>query len=302
MSKAKFLRQIFAMGGGGFSMEPDNPILDDYLLSLCKRRKPRVCFIPTASGDSPDYIEKFHAAFKGKRADASHLPLFRREETDLGAFLLKQDIIYVGGGNTANMLAVWRVHGVDRILRSAWRRGVVLAGVSAGMICWFEGGLTDSFGPLAALPDGLGLLPGTACPHYDGEINRRPAYQGFVSKGFPAGLAADDGAAFHFIGRRLTRCVSSRRSAKTFKVQLLKGKVVETRCRLGFLARAKVIHERQAQAPMDSRTYQPARKACRFSCRSLEPSCRVWLRIHWGNHPLRSDLLGSGGEGCGSWL
>ena len=227
MKDAKPIRQILAMGGGGFSMEPNNPLLDDYLLPLAKRRKPRVCFIPTSSGDSPDYIERFHTAFK-KRADVNHLPLFRREETDLGAFLLKQDIIYVGGGNTANMLAIWRVHGVDRILRSAWRRGVVLAGVSAGMICWFEGGLTDSFGPLAALPDGLGLLPGTACPHYDGEINRRPAYQGFVSKGFPARLAADDGATLHFIGRRLARCVSSRPNARAYRVQLKDGKVVET--------------------------------------------------------------------------
>ena len=221
------IRQILAMGGGGFSMEPNNPLLDDYLLSLSKRDKPRVCFVPTASGDSPEYIEKFHAAFK-TRADASHLPLFRREETDLRAFLLNQNIIYVGGGNTANLLAIWRVHGVDLILRLAWRHGIILAGVSAGMICWFEGGVTDSFGPLAALPDGLALLPGTACPHYDGEAHRRPVYQGFVSNGFPAGLAADDGAALHFIGRKLSCCVSSRRHAQVYQVQLKDRIVVET--------------------------------------------------------------------------
>ena len=233
--KSKVIPQLVVMGGGGLSMEPDNSLLDDYALTLVRRSKPRICFIPTASGDSPGYIEKFHAAFKGSRADASHLALFSRKEIDLRAFLLTQDIIYVGGGNTANMLAIWRIHGVDRILKAAWKRGVILAGISAGMICWFEGGVTDSFGPLAALRDGLGFLPGTACPHYDGEVNRRPSYHSFVKKGFPAGLAADDGAALHFTGRRLAHCVSSRANAKAYRIERSGRNVVETALPTRFL-------------------------------------------------------------------
>ena len=218
--------QIVAMGGGGFSMERI-PLLDDYVLSLASRPLPRVCFVPTASGDALGYIEKFRIAFRN-RAETSHLALFSRGPADLEEFLLSQDIIYVGGGNTANMLAIWRIHGVDRILRAAWRHGVILVGISAGMICWFEAGVTDSFGPLAPLRDGLGFLPGSACPHFDGEAQRRPAYHSFVSKGFPSGIAADDGAALHFVGRKLNCCVSSRENASAYRIQNVDGKVVET--------------------------------------------------------------------------
>src|SRR5882757_9380345 len=163
--------QIVAIGGGGFSMEPRNLLLDDFVLSLTHRRKrPRVCFIGTASGDSDSYIRQFYEAFPPSRAEATHLRLFDREVRDLQAFLLYQAVLYVGGGATANMLAVWRVHGLDKALRAAWNSGVVLAGISAGAICWFEDGITDAFGhPLCALSDGLGFLPGACCPHYDGE-------------------------------------------------------------------------------------------------------------------------------------
>jgi len=187
MSQSRIQRQIVAMGGGGFSMEPENTRLDDYVLALTKKRTPRVCFVPTASGDSAGYVERFRAAFKN-RADASHLPLFNLGKIVPRKLLLKQDVIYVGGGNTANMLAIWRAHGVDKILREAWRRGIILAGVSAGMICWFECGVTDSFGPLAPLRDGLGFLRGSACPHFDGEVHRRPSYKKFVANGLPREL------------------------------------------------------------------------------------------------------------------
>ena len=227
MSSAKVLRQIVAMGGGGFSMEPENTRLDDYVLALTNKRKPRVCFVPTASGDSVGYIARFNSAFKN-RADASHLPLFNLGKIVPRKLLLNQHVIYVGGGNTANMLAIWRVHGVDKILREAWWRGIILAGVSAGMICWFEAGVTDSFGPLAPLRDGLGFLRGSACPHFDGEIHRRPSYKKFVASGLPAGLAADDGAAIHFVGKKMFRCVSSRPNAKVYAVRREKNRGVET--------------------------------------------------------------------------
>jgi peptidase E len=213
--------QILAMGGGGFSMEPDNPLLDDYLLSLAPDgRRPRVCFVPTASGDSDGYSERFLAAFGPDRAEASVLSLFNRTVADLDAFVQEQDIIYVGGGNTANLLAVWRVHGLDVALEKAYQQGVILAGISAGMNCWFEASVTDSFDTngLAPLPDGLGLLRGSACPHYDGEALRRGTYLDLVQSGFPAGYAAEDGAALHFVNGELTEAVASRPQAAAYKI------------------------------------------------------------------------------------
>ena len=215
------------MGGGSFSAEPEGSRLDAYVLALSGQPRPKICFLPTASGDAAVYITKFYEAF-GERAQAAHLGLFGRPRTDMAAVLTGQDIIYVGGGNTANMLAVWRVHGIDRILREAWERGVILTGVSAGMICWFEAGVTDSFGPLAALRDGLGFLSGSACPHYDGEMDRRPTYQSLVRAGFAEGYAADDGAALHFIGTALETCVAGRPGARVYRVGVADEVVVET--------------------------------------------------------------------------
>jgi dipeptidase E len=227
--------QIVAMGGGGFLMEPRNPRLDDYVLGLTGKRRPRVCFLATASGDSATSIAKFHRAFPRQRAVASHLLLFNRDRRPLDEVLLNQDVIYVGGGNTANLLLIWRLHGIDRALRRAWRRGIVLAGVSAGMNCWFEACCTDSFGPLAPLEDGLGFLPGSACPHYDGEAERRPKYHQMMRRGLPAGHAADDGAALHFRGRRLFACVSSRPRARCYFVRRESSGVIETPLETRFL-------------------------------------------------------------------
>jgi dipeptidase E len=223
------LRQIVAMGGGGFSMEPRNLRLDRYIFALPRKANPKVCFVGTASGDSRDYIRRFHLAMKRHRCVPTELTLFRRDGRDLRKFILDQDVIYVGGANTANLLAIWRLHGVDKIIRDAWRRGVILAGVSAGMICWFQSSVTDSFGPHRELDDGLGLLPGAACPHYDGEAQRRPTLHRLIrQRKLPNCLAADDGAAIHFIGRKMHRCIASRPHAKVYDVRLERGKVMET--------------------------------------------------------------------------
>jgi len=219
------------MGGGGFSMEPRNPRLDRYILAQSNTKKPRICFLPTASGDSPDYIRRFHLAMDKHDCVPTTLTLFRRDARDPrdpADIILAQDILYVGGGNTANLLAIWRLHGVDRAIRHAWQNGVILTGVSAGMICWFESSVTDSFGPLRELNDGLGLLPSSACPHYDGEKNRRPTFHRLIkSRKLPPGVAADDGAAIHFIGQKIHRCVASRPHAKAYRVEFMNGKVVE---------------------------------------------------------------------------
>jgi len=234
-------RWIVAMGGGGFSMEPENPLLDDALLDLARRTRghdrPRVCFIGTASGDAAGYIADFHAAFEPK-AEASHLDLFARTVEDIDAFLLDQDVVYVGGGNTMNMLAVWRLHGVDRALRTAYEAGVVMAGLSAGSLCWFEGGTTDSFGPrLRPIHDGLGFLAGSHCPHYDGEPGRRPLYQALVARGeLPPGYAADDGAALVFRDEGLHAVVGSRPAARAYRVEPgPDGEAVETELETRFL-------------------------------------------------------------------
>lgn len=223
------------MGGGGFLMEPENPLLDDYVLSLSRRQPARVCFVPTASGDNPANVARFYRAFSG-RCLPSDLTLFtsaalpRRPATtaELADFVAAQDVFYVGGGNTVHLLALWRAHGLDQLLRRAWENGAVLSGVSAGMICWFGAGMTDSFGGVEPLHDGLGLLPGSACPHYDGEALRRPAYHRAISAGMVPGHAADDYAALHFDGDRLIAAVSSRPTARAYTVQLDGPTILET--------------------------------------------------------------------------
>jgi peptidase E len=225
-------RQIIVLGGGGFSMEPDNPLLDRFVLSLARRPRPKVCFVPTASGDAAEYVEGFHHAFAQHDCQPADLRLFERTVSDLESFVLAQDVIYVGGGSTANLLAVWRVHGLDQILRRAWQEGVVLAGISAGMNCWFEQSVTDSFdvNHLSGLDDGLGLLPGSGCPHYDGEPQRRPTYQNLVGSGaLSDGWAADDGAAILFADGAEPAVVSSRPNACAYRVCLQTDGVTEER-------------------------------------------------------------------------
>jgi peptidase E len=221
-------RQLVVMGGGGFSMEPRNLRLDRYLLRITKKRSPRICFMATASGDSPNYIRRFYRAFEKLPCRPSALSLFTREARDPAQFLLDQDIIYVGGGNTANLLAIWRLHGIDKAMRQAWNHGVILCGLSAGMNCWFQSSVTDSFGSLRELKDGLSLLPGSACPHFDGQEHRRPTYHRLIrQKTLPAGVAADDGAALHYLDKKIYRCVASRPHARAYRIGLRAGHVVE---------------------------------------------------------------------------
>ncbi|MBT2662774.1 peptidase E [Bacillus sp. ISL-45] len=222
------MRQIIAMGGGGFSMEPENPLLDLYILGQSEIQTPKVCFVPTASGDAENYILRFYKAFEGHKCIPSHLSLFRPPTRDLEDYVMDKEIIYVGGGNTKNLLALWKEWGLDVILRKAWQHGRIMAGVSAGSICWFEEGVTDSFGSGLEPLKTLGFLKGSNCPHYDGEEERRPAYQRFVgSRRIKGGYAADDGAAMHFIDEELIKAVSSRPVAKAYHVCETDGKVQE---------------------------------------------------------------------------
>lgn len=229
---------ILTLGGGGFSMSEDgSSFIDDFLLDLVPSHRPSVCFIPTASGDADDYIERFQDAF-GPRSKTSVLSLFGRDPWGYSdpAMLLDQDIVYVGGGSTANLLAVWRVHGLADVLSHAAARGVVLAGISAGMNCWFEGSSTDSFGSLDALPDGLGFLPGSACPHYFGEEGRQQKYRDFVASGaLPNGHAADDHVALLWRDGDLVEAISEEPGRQAFRVERAGGDAVETPLQVLFL-------------------------------------------------------------------
>jgi dipeptidase E len=195
----------------GFGSSPADSLFD-HVVGLA--RGPRVLYVPTAAMEDP------YSVIRWLERGASVLRFNPWPPDDLRAFTLGHDLIVVGGGNTANMLAVWRVHGFDAILREAWESGIVLTGSSAGMICWFEAGVTDSFGPeLAGLRDGLGFLPGSACPHYDGEELRRPVYRRLVAEeGFPPGIAADDAAGVHFVGTELHAVLASEPGAAAYRV------------------------------------------------------------------------------------
>ena len=208
-------RRIIPCGG----RELFHPQLVDYVLSFARRSRPRVLFLPTASGDSPGYLLTFYQQLGGRDLALDHLLLFDRTVDDLDALIRAQDVIVVGGGNTANMLAIWRVHGVDRALRAAYDAGTVLTGWSAGCICWFEGGTTDSFTPeLGPLRDGLGYLKGSATPHYDSEARRATVYAREIAAGLPAGIALDDGVAASYADERLAEVVSGRSDGRAFLV------------------------------------------------------------------------------------
>ena len=203
-------RQILGLGGN-----PDDAMLD-HALGLARGAK--VLYVPTASNEEPAWTVLWYERLRG-RAEMTPLCFNPWPPENMRELTLAHDVVVVPGGNTANMLAIWRVHGFDEILREAWEAGILLAGWSAGMICWFEAGVTDSFGPqLEGMRDGLGFLRGSACPHYDGEERRRPVYQRLVRESFPAGIALDDGAGAHYVGTELHEVVSSQAGAGAYRV------------------------------------------------------------------------------------
>jgi peptidase E len=206
--------QLVALGGGGFT-NPEAAALDDFVLALTGAARPRVCLIPTASGDASPYVAAFYRTF-GRRAVCSHLSLFTRDAGDLRALVLAQDLLYVGGGNTANLLALWRLHGLDVVVRDAWERGTVLVGVSAGACALFEAGVSASFGAIAPLHDGLGLVGGGFAPHCH---ERGPVLADMVAAGLSTGWAAGDTAALHFVGGALQEAVGVGAGAQAFRLE-----------------------------------------------------------------------------------
>lgn len=228
-------RHIIAIGGGGLSRQPDYLALERYILALSGKTTPAIAFIGTASGDADAATVRFYDACSTLPCHPTHVPLYRRTP-DLRAALLNQDVIYVGGGNTRSMLAAWREWELPALLREAWEAGIVLAGVSAGAICWFEQGVTDSWSDRLRAMDCLGFLPGSCCPHYSGETERRPAYTRMIeTREIVAGLAIDDGAAVHFTGTSLHAAIAARPGAQVYRVDQQNGAVQHTALEMQYL-------------------------------------------------------------------
>ena len=212
---------MLAVGGGMLMPRDGVPLQVKYAIELTGQARPRLCVLNTAVGDDPNAYLRFYDRLAETPARVRHLALFPMPNvTDPEDLLMSQDVIFVGGGSVANMVAVWRVHGIDEILRKAWHAGIVLAGSSAGGICWFEGGTTDSFGVrLRPFTDGLGMLAGSFCPHYNSEPERRPLYRRLVADGtLPDGVACDDGAGAHYVDETLAELVADRPEANAYQV------------------------------------------------------------------------------------
>ena len=224
-------RRIVAIGGGGFGTGPRDRALDAFIARLAGRENPRICLLPTASGDPIEQIHRFNATFRRLGCRTSHLSLFRLGDHPVAIrrHLLEQDAIYVGGGSLLNLIAIWRAHGLDRILVEAWSAGILLCGVSAGSMCWFEAGITRSHGKPRP-SGGLGLLGGSNCVHYDADAPRRPSFRAHIRDGaIPGGFGVDDGAGLVFAGTELVEVVSARPGAGAARVELVDGELIETR-------------------------------------------------------------------------
>ncbi len=274
-------KQIIALGGGGFSMEA-NLAIDRYILSQAMNKRPKICFLGTASGDAQSYIDKFYGAYKKLECRPSHLSLFKPFTSDIESFLLSQDVVFVGGGNTKSMLAVWREWQVDEVLRKAYDQGVVLSGLSAGSICWFEHGVTDSIpGSLSVLPC-LGFLKGSHCPHYESEPARRPSYEKLIENDLISrGMAADDGVAVHYIDGVVSAVVSSKEDSKAFLVSKNGGdieeKVLEPKLLSAVPFGTKSVERVYSHAPWETKVGY---------CRALKVGHQIFVT---GTAPINDD-------------
>ena len=231
-------RQIIALGGGGFSMEFFNPLMDSYILAQSSKPFPKICFLPTASGDADGYVARFHKFFQQFPCKTAHLSLFSGHTNKIESFLLEQDIIYVGGGNTRNLMVLWKEWGLDKILWKAYQQGTILCGISAGSLCWFEEGLTDSIPLELNRLECLGFLKGSNSPHFDGESNRRPRYIELMKTGImKPGIAADDGVALHYINEQLGKVVASRKNVGAYQFKWNNGTLIEQKINAEFLGK-----------------------------------------------------------------
>ncbi|MGB1241664.1 MAG: Type 1 glutamine amidotransferase-like domain-containing protein [Chitinophagales bacterium] len=219
-------RQIIATSGG-FSIEPRNKRLDRYILAQVAAQTPKICFIPTASGDSKNYIKRFYNFFEKENCICSHLQLFKGNFDDLNSFLLQQDILYIGGGNTKNMLVLWKEWGIDQILRQAYQKGILLCGISAGSLCWFEQGLSDAIPNKLTTLNCLGFIEGSNCPFFNAEVKRETYKTMLQNQQIMEGIATEMGVGLHYENEYLTKVISSRKSAKAYQYSLQNNMLVE---------------------------------------------------------------------------
>ena len=211
-------RNIIAIGGGGFGANPGQGIIEEYILKQTKKKKPKICFIPTATGDNEAYKVNFYSTFTNLNCCPSHLDFFKRTP-DLNDLIFNQDVIFVGGGNTKSMLAVWKEWGLDKILKKAYKNGVVMSGVSAGAICWFQNGITDSWASGLKIMPCLNFIKGTCCPHYDEEPERRPAVKKLLQSNKTKDVfAVDGGAALHIKDEKIFKSVVFRKEKSSYLV------------------------------------------------------------------------------------
>tara|TARA_Y100001970_G_scaffold124890_2_gene154661 strand:+ start:24669 stop:25370 length:702 start_codon:yes stop_codon:yes gene_type:complete len=221
------LGQVIAIGGGGFGRSIYNTKIDKYILEQCDSEKPNVCFIPTASAEDKAYTVNFYAVYSKLSCNPNHINFFQRTPR-LDSIINKQDVIFVGGGNTKSMLAVWKEWKLDKLLLKAYNRGAILCGVSAGAICWFKQGITDSWASNLNVMDCLDFIPECCCPHYDGEADRRPSVHDMIKNDkISSCLAVEDGAALHYKNGKLLTSVSFYKNKKTYLVKNTESGIVE---------------------------------------------------------------------------
>ena len=222
------MRQVIAIGGGGFGRTQESKLIEQYILDQTSQVKPNICFIPTATGDLDPYIVNYYSVFSKLNCHPSHISFFKRT-IDLEEHIAKQDIIFVGGGNTKSMLAVWKEWGLDTILKKAYDNGIIMSGVSAGAICWFERGLTDSWASELKLMECMNFIPGNCAPHYDEEAERRPATKKLlVSKEIDFMYGIEGGAALHFINEKPNLTVRFNENKQAYNVKISDNQLVET--------------------------------------------------------------------------
>jgi len=227
MNEKKDIGQIIAIGGGGFGRNPNKPLIEEYIVNQCNVTKPNILFIPTASAEDKNYTVNFYKAFGQFNTSLSVLNFFQRTPR-LESLINKQNIIYVGGGNTKSMIAVWKEWKLDKLLEKAYNNGTILCGVSAGAICWFDKGITDSWASNLNIMDCLSLLPGTCCPHYDSEANRKPTVHNLIkNKKINECYAVEDGAAIHFKEGKVKNSVGFYKDAHSYIVKDVSGNIVE---------------------------------------------------------------------------
>tara|TARA_B100000035_G_scaffold293296_1_gene282631 strand:+ start:673 stop:1365 length:693 start_codon:yes stop_codon:yes gene_type:complete len=221
-------RQIIAIGGGGFGREPGVGTIEKYILQQSNKERPNICFIPTAAGDSDSYKASYYETLNKFSCNPTHLDFFKRTP-NLEELINKQDIIFVGGGNTKSMLSVWREWGLDAILKKAYIGGTIMSGVSAGAICWFEKGITDSWLDKLNVMECLGFTKGNCCPHYDEEAERKPSLSKFINDNLlNECYAIDGGCALHLKNDQVFKAISFKDDKNSFLVNNEKGRVTET--------------------------------------------------------------------------